>query len=247
MHKVLVAFIGIKRLGIIGGLGPQTSCKFCLNINQKFIRFSNRQPDIVLENVPISKSAEQDLINGEPSAEAFELISRAVKRLNSAGADVIAMPCNTAHRFISQLRKISKKPILSIIDECAKECKKNNFEKVLILGSTATIKAKMHQIALKKFKIKTTLVRKKDQEAISNVIIRILNNNSSEADVQKLLGVISESQKRGAQAVIFGCTDLQLLIPKTKCAIPVIDTCEVLENASVRCLLNNKSVMGGFE
>lgn len=241
---MLVVFIGVKRLGIIGGLGPQTSCKFCLSVNQKFIRFSNRQPDIVLENVPLSKAAEQELINGEPSPEAFDLISRALKRLNNAGADVIAMPCNTAHIFIKQLRKISKIPILSIIEESAKECKKNDFKKVLLLGSSGTIKAKLHQTELKKFRIKTTLVRKKDQEIISNIIIRILNDISGNDDIQKLLSVISQSQKRGAQAVIFGCTDLQLLIPKDKCAIPVIDTCEVLENASVRFLLNSKEIMG---
>src|SRR3990167_3822668 len=71
-----------KRLGIIGGLGPESSCSFCLNVNKQFRQIKNCQPDIVLELLHISAEAEKGIINGDMGEEHFQLITKAVKRLN---------------------------------------------------------------------------------------------------------------------------------------------------------------------
>ena len=118
-------------LGLIGGLGPETGCNFCLNVNNKFKRFIKRQPHILLDNLPISEKAEEHLIKGGSSKEHLDLLIESVQRLNKLNADVIVIACNTVHIFITELRKRSRIPILSIIEETAKRCKEMNLIKMI--------------------------------------------------------------------------------------------------------------------
>ena len=224
-----------RRLGIIGGLGTETSCTFCLNVNNKFRQTINQQPDIVLENLPVSVEAERKIINGELGTEHFKLLVQAVKRLNNAGVDCIAIPCNTVHVFLPELRKLSNKPVLSIMEECAKECKKMNVKNVGLLASATTVKSRLHADELKKHGIILLVPGKKDQQIINQTIIKILHNTAGEKDRQNLLAIIDKLRAQGAEAVILGCTDLPLLI--SEASVPLIDTRSVLENSAVQNLL----------
>jgi aspartate racemase len=228
--------IKMKRLGIIGGLGPETSCKFLLSVNNRFRQLTKCQPDIILENLPISAKAEQQIIHGELGFEHLRLIEGAIKRLNKSEADIIVIPCNTVHVFIDRLRKLSKKPVLSIIEECGKECKRLNLSKVGLLGSTKTINEKLHFDELKNKGISAIFPEEIIQKRISEIIIKIVHNKTSKNDEKFLLKVISNFKKEGAEAVILACTDLPLLISPKNANLPLINTVEILANSSVENL-----------
>jgi len=228
--------LSMKRLGIIGGLGPETSCKFCLNINTKLRELKACQPDIVMENLPVSLEAEKKIVNGVQETEHLGLILRALEKLNKADVDMIAIPCNTVHIFLPELRKRSKAPILSIMEECAKVCK--GLKKVGLLGSSTTVKAGLHAIELNKRNIAVLVPSEEDQNAVNEIILKITNGIATESDKKDLLAIIDKLKSQGAEAVILGCTDLQLLV--SKASLPLIDTCTVLENAVVQMLAGDK-------
>lgn len=232
-----------KRLGIIGGLGPESSCSFCVNVNNKFRKIKNCQPDIVLENLPISDEAERGIINGDMGEEHFQLITKAVKRLNKADVDFIVIPCNTVHVFIDNLRLISKKPILSIMEECAKECLNKGIKKVGLLGSTKTINEGLFNKELKTIGIEALSPDGKEQSKISETIIKIIHNNVKGEDKLFLLNIINKLKKSGAEAVILGCTELHLIIKEEDSPLPLIDSCKVLEDSATKELL--KKVVQG--
>ncbi len=230
----MVAGIFGKRLGIVGGLGPETSCSFCLELNNRIRQISECQPDIVMENVAVPLRLEKRMIKGAVLRDMFDLLAKAVVRLNRAEADFIVIPCNTVHVFIEDLRKISKKPIISIIEVCAEECCRRGFSKVGILGSSTTIKQKLHENELIKKGIRVCLP--KNQSVISRVILRILNNAENSDDKRILLESISELKADNAEAVILGCTDLDILISEKDSALPLIDTTKVLLDAVVKLI-----------
>jgi len=230
--------LSMKRLGIIGGLGPETSCKFCLNINTKLRELKACQPDIVMENIPVSLEAEKKIVNGVQETEHLGLILRALEKLNKADVDIIAIPCNTVHVFLPELRELSKAPILSIMEECAKVCEKMGLKKVGLLASATTIKAKLHGNELNKQNIAVLVPSEADQNAVNRIILKITNGIATESDKKGLLAIIDNMKNQGAEAVILGCTDLQLLV--SKASLPLIDTCTVLENAVVQLLAGDK-------
>ena len=231
----------MNRLGIIGGLGPETSCNFCLSLNNKFRQITDSQPDITLENIPVSGKAEHDIINGDIGEEHFKLLSNAVKRLNRSGVDFIVVPCNKVHAFINELRNLSKKPILSIVEVCGEECERLGFSKVGLLGSTKTITDRLHSNELKRRGIESIFPEEKAQKKISKIIIKIIHNTANKNDILFLHKTITDFKERGAQAVVLACTDLPLIISKRDSCLPIINTLEILENSSVNCMLGRRS------
>ncbi len=223
-----------KRLGIVGGLGPETSSRFCLEINRRFRELTGQQPDFVLENVPVPTKLESEIIGGGDSWKMLGLLGKAVLNLNNNGADVIVIPCNSVHVFINHLRKVSGKPIISIIEECAKKCQEAGVRKVGLLATQKTIDGKLFSNELATRKIEVITPRAKAQKRVNKIILRIINSAAESGDKGKLLEIIDGLAKKGAEGVILGCTDLSLLLSETDCNIAVFDTCKILQEASIR-------------
>ncbi len=226
-------------LGIIGGLGTETSCTFCFRVNHALKRQHRVQPHILMDNVPISDEALDDIAHGVVSEEAFQLLRESVQRLNHSSVSVIVMPCNTLHIHLEELRALSQVPILSIIEETAKECQRKGLNKVGLLASTMTVKAQLYAEELKKRDIGLVLPAEDDQNFIAGCILRIIDLCTTAEDGQRMKNIMDSLCAQGAQAIILGCTDLFLLVSEeavrvSEEAVPVINSTAVLEKAAVK-------------
>ena len=227
----------MKRIGIIGGLGPETSSMLCLRLNNRIRAMIQRQPDIVLENLAVTLEVERSIIHGNINKTMKKMLINAVARLNSAMADFIIIPCNTVHVFIDDLRRVSKIPLLSIMEECANVCKNLQLKKVGILGSSTTINSNLHHDALRLRGIDVINPSPSDQKRINCILLRIIHNNTTKIDKKILLKIMNNLIHNGAEGIILGCTDLPLLLKDTAVGVPIIDTTNVLENAAIRQFL----------
>lgn len=225
----------LVRLGIIGGMGPETSAQFCGNVARKFRRETGALPDIILQNVPLSAAAEEEFIKGNRSPEHFSLLLQAVRIFNQALVDAIVIPCNTAHVFIDDLRKRSRQPIISIMEETAAEVQRRGLHSVGILATTKTIQQELFQKHLGEIKI--ILPQEKQQQFLDELILRIVQGIPQPTDSAALWDMINQLERQGVEAVILGCTDLSLSLQPDDSPLPLIDTCSVLEDASVQFLL----------
>src|SRR3989344_5069879 len=131
----------MKTVGIIGGLGPETTAEFYLDIVFSCYKKTKKsRPGIIISSVPLPYQIEEELIIDNKGAERYIpfLVKEAI-RLEKAGADFIVMPCNSLHVFINEIREAVKIPVLSIVEETVKFLKKNNFHKVGIISTSASI------------------------------------------------------------------------------------------------------------
>ena len=227
----------MRRLGIVGGLGPETGCQFFLNINNQVIKKTKIQPDIVMENVPMPECVLQELAHGKKPGEVLALLCQSVTRLNIMGSKIIAIPCNTVHVFIDQLRFISKVPILSIIEEAAKECEIRGAKNVGIIGSTTSIKENLHSRELSKRNISCTIPTSKQQEKISEIIVRIVTNQVTKNDKKELIIILQDVKNRGADSILLACTDLRTIISQSDIDLPIFETTSILENAAAQAIM----------
>src|SRR3989344_3608045 len=104
----------MKSVGIIGGLGPETTSEFYLDVVFScFKKDKTARPSIVIASVPLPYQIEEDLIMRSEGAERYIpfLITEA-QRLEKSGMDFIVMPCNSLHVFIEQIRSSVKVPVL---------------------------------------------------------------------------------------------------------------------------------------
>lgn len=225
----------MKTVGIIGGLGPETTAKFYMQIVSLCAKKNSEQrPNILISNVPVPFALEEKFINrSEGKKEFCSLLIDSAKTLEKGGADFIVLPCNTAHIFIDEIRNAVNIPILSIIDETVRVLKSRGIEKVGLLATPATIKDKLFDK-----KIDLCLPNKINQQKMGIIINDILNNKTLDQNRFELLKIIKTiSEKSGA--LLLACTDLQLLIPEKEInRIAVFDTMQILAKATVREILS---------
>lgn len=80
-----------------------------------------------------------------------------------------------------------------------------------------------------------------DQDKITGIIKKIVNNNTKTNDKEILVNIIGKLKNKGAEIVILGCTDLSSFISQSDCTIPMIDTLDILKIATVERLLRGKN------
>lgn len=229
----------MKTVGIIGGLGPETTSEFYLEIIFScYEKNKNNRPPILLWNVPLSYQIEEDLITKAEGEERYiPYLIDAAQRLEKGGADFIVMPCNSLHAFIEEIRKSVKVPVLSILEETASFLKKQGISEVGILATTTTINRKLYENHLAKIGIKQITPDDFQQAKIGKMINNLVLGRHNNNDRKELLAIIDSFGTKNIKTVILACTDLQLLIPHHD-TMKVYDTMKIFIEATVDYILS---------
>ena len=222
-------------VGIVGGLGPETTAKFYLEISDYFRDNSSFNPKITIDNCAFPLELEKEIIDqSKNERRLLPFLKRSIMRLNKAGVDRIVIPCNTAHLFIDELLRFSTAKIISIVEETVKEVKKKPAT-VGILATTKTVKSGLYQNEFEKAGIKCVIPAKKSQKILSKCVLEILEGNNNETK-NKIINVANELVDKGAEVLLLACTDLNLAIKSNELSIRSIDTFDVLLKASTKAI-----------
>ncbi len=230
----------MRTVGILGVMGPETVARFYLRINTK-ARASNstQYPPITLYSVPVPYDLEREIVeSGRNEEQILPFLVSGLQSLEAAGVDFIVIPCNTVHCFLPELRACVATPILSIVEETAEVCTRANYRTVGLLATTETIAKELYKQELARREIAVITPDTAEQQRVSAIIQEILNGNKSAEKKRALLKVIRTLQSGSAEAVILGCTALELLLQQSDVSMPLLDSCEILAVASVRELLS---------
>jgi aspartate racemase len=229
----------MKTLGIIGGLGPETTSEFYLEVIFKCQKINNKiRPEILLLSVPMDLEMEHKaIVEGEGEEQYLPTLIKAAQKLESAGADFLVMPCNSLHAFIEEIRRSVKIPVLSILEETTNFLKKEKINSVGLISTVITKRRKLYENSFEGAGIKTTLPNDLEQAKIGKIIHNLVINRQGNKEREELIKIIENFQAQGAENVILACTDLQLLIPEHAGA-KIHDTMKILAEAVVREILN---------
>src|SRR3989344_87844 len=231
----------MKTVGVIGGLGPETTSEFYLDlIFSCQEKDKNHRPAIIISSVPLPYSIEEDAISGNSGIERILpfLVSEA-QRLEKAGVDFIVMPCNSLHVFVKEIRDSVKIPVLSIVEETVKFLKKSKYASVGIVSTSATVKNKLYEKAFQENKITCKTPDDFQQAKLGKLILNLVRGQQNNKDRQELVQIIDDLGKKEVDCVVLACTDLQLLIPEHQ-ALKIFDTMKILADATVDYMLEKQ-------
>jgi len=225
----------MKTIGIIGGLGPETTSEFYLKLIFKSYQIDKTQrPPVLMWSIPMEYKIEEDLIQRSTGEERYiPFLIDAAKRLESGGADFIVIPCNSVHIFIEEIRSAVKIPVLSIVEETSKFLQNNNVESVGLLATQTTVKTNLYQLPLEQNGIKVVLPTKENQAEIGALISRLVLSRNGEEDKQELIKIIEDFKQFNVNTVVLACTDLQLLAP-SHADFNIYDSMEILLDSAVK-------------
>ncbi len=224
-----------KTIGILGGMGPTATSDIYDRIisifQQRFnAKYDSDFPEMIIISLPIPDVVE----NIENEQLTIKMLIDAIKRLQIAGSSFIAIPCNTAHIYLKQIREAVTIPVLSIMEEAAQVCIEKNLANVGLISTRFTRDRKLFDRDLKKTGINCIALNDARQLKATQLIMDILQGNLTQSNKDILFDLLQNLKNKKAEAVILGCTEFPLLIKQADAPLPLIDTTQILAEACVR-------------
>lgn len=225
----------MKTIGLIGGMSWESTVTYYQVINTcvKEKLGGLHSAKCLLYSVDFAQIEECQKNN--EWEKSGQILSDAAKALEKAGADFILICTNTMHKVYPQIQKNISVPLLHIAEVTAQMLKKEAITKVALLGTKYTMQETFYAGIIEENGIKVITPSEKEQDYINSVIFDelckgIIRNESKE----KLLQIIDELSKQGAQGVILGCTEIGLLIKQEDTKVPLFDTTIIHAEAAVQ-------------
>jgi aspartate racemase len=225
----------MKTLGIIGGLGPETTASFYLELISLSAQMNTSQrPPMLIWNVAMPYAIEQQvLVDGVGEEKFLPYLIEGAQNLERGGADFLVMPCNTLHVLIEGIRASVSVPVISILDTTTKALVDENITRVGFLSTAVTVKKQIYDTKFKNAGITTIIPTSAEQEVANNVIYNIVSNDVKPGDTDKLQTIVDSLITQDVEAIVLACTDLQQLVnPNQK--VKVFDTMKILAQAAAR-------------
>lgn len=220
-------------LGVIGGLGPMATVYFYEMLTQHTEAGCDQDHIDIIISSRASTPDRTAYILGKSESSPIGAMKEEAQRLINAGAELIVMPCNTAHYFYDELSEFSKVPIINIIEETVKYCYNKGLKKVGVLATEGTVRSRSYDIICEKYGIQCAVPDDETQKTLNDIIYSQIKTGL-EPDMDAFFAACSSLE--GCDALILGCTELSLLKKSGLLDSRFIDSLEVLcRSAIVRC------------
>jgi len=222
----------MKKLGVIGGLGPLASSRFYeLIVTMTDAARDQDHMEILIYDKPTIPDR-TDFILGKSIENPVTMLSEVGANLVQLGVDYIALPCVTGHYFYNQLTEKIHVPIIHMIKETVKHCKLHGVSSVGIMATEGTIYSKLFQQEFEQYGIAAVIPSEAMQEHVSSLIYHNIKANRS-PDMDKFATVADALKKNGAEVIILGCTELSLIKREQDLGAGFLDVLEVLAMQSI--------------
>lgn len=202
-----------KKIGIIGGVGPQASAYLYSEIikiaQEKYgVKENNQFPEIILYSIPVPDFI-SDLKN---LVQAKQMFQRVIFSFQKIGVDYIAIGSNTVHLLLGDFQKITKIKFISMIEVVAGKIILDNRKKVGILSSSMTKESGLYSKKLQEKGIEFLYPDNFGQKKVEEITRGVLAGRVKQESREEYLKVIDRLFSQGAEAIILGCTELPLAV-----------------------------------
>lgn len=154
------------------------------------------------------------------------------RRLERAGACVIAIPCNTAHHFYEAICNFVDVPVINIIEQTARFCRFCNVHRIGVLATEGTAASGAYQKYLDAYGIEVVPLTRSEQDVISSIIFDRIKAGLA-PDLEQFGQTVDALRSRGAELVVLGCTELSLIKKSNPLPDYVIDSLELLALSAI--------------
>ncbi|MHA7845977.1 aspartate/glutamate racemase family protein [Serratia sp. D1N4] len=229
----------MKVLGLLGGMSWESTIPYYRMINEqvKAQLGGLHSAKIVLYSVDFQE-IERLQHQGDWDG-AGRLLAGAAASLRAAGAEAIVICTNTMHKVADAVEQASGLPLLHIADATALQVRQQNIHRVGLLGTRFTMEQDFYRGRLQdKFDIDVITPTEADRQIVHRIIYEELClGKICDASRDEYRRIISNLEQQGAQGIIFGCTEISLLVGAQDAAVPVFDTTAIHARAAAEYAL----------
>jgi len=216
----------MKTIGIIGGLGPESTVDYYKEIiaafNTRFVELA--YPEIIVYSANLNEFMR--FVTTESWAELSEWLLEKIFSLHSAGAEFAAIASNTPHIVFGELISKSPIPLLSIVEETCNKAKEMGLRKIGLMGTKLTMEAEFYKKPFISKGISVVVPTEEEQQLIhhklfSEIELGIFKDSTREELLSVAKRMVDENQ---IDSLVLGCTELPLILTESKYGIPFLNT-----------------------
>lgn len=219
----------MKVLGVLGGMGPAATVAFLARLQALTPATCDEDHIRVLMDMnPQVPNRHRD----EPGAK--RVLGEMAARLRDMGAEVLAMPCNTAHAHADAIRA-SGLPFIDMVAETAAEAARGGARRIGVLATPGG--DALYATALEALGVEPVRLNIAGRRTFLEAVFQVKSGDVGAGPQGLMRGLAAGLVEAGAEVVIGGCTEVPLLIGVGDVAVPLVDSAEVLAEACVRMCL----------
>jgi aspartate racemase len=212
----------VLSIGLVGGMSWESSLQYYLLLNQRVEERLGglHSARLVLSSVEFAELTE--LQEAERWDDVAALLAEAARGVEAAGADLLLM-CTTAfHTVADKVESAVSIPFVHLADVVAQACTARGLTTVGLLGTTFAMQRPFFVDRLASHGLRVVVPDERRHDAINQIIYNeLVHGKVLDSSRTTVVKVIDELWDAGAQGVILGCTELELLVKQADCEIPV--------------------------
>ncbi len=230
----------MKTIGLIGGMSWESSLEYYRILNEitKARLGGLHSAKCILYSVDFAEI--EALQHQDRWEEAAQLMIAAGQSLERAGADFIVLCTNTMHKLADEIQANTRIPFLHIADATAQKIIAGGLKNIGLLGTRFTMEHDFYKGRLiDKHALDVITPDDKDRETVHRVIydelcLGIVKQESKEQYIR----IMEKLVRAGAEGIILGCTEIELLVHEEDCQVPLFPTTKIHAIAAVEYALS---------
>lgn len=225
----------MKTVGLVGGVSWESTAYYYQQLNRMVRdrlggRHSAKLVLVSVDFAPVEAAAAA----GRWDEVAVHLV-RAARQVEAGGADCLLIGANTMHNVAAEIRAATVLPLIHIGDATADALRAAGARRPLLLGTRYTMEMPFLRDHLAGLGVETVVPDKAARDDLHRIIFDelVVGKFLPQSKAAMLAMIETAKRDQGADAVIFGCTELGLLATPDESALPVFDTAEIHARAAI--------------
>ena len=230
----------MKTLGIVGGIGPESTIDYYRSLIQMWREQTKdgSSPSIIINSIDLKKML--DLIAAKALSEVTAYLSGEMERLARAGVDVGLFASNTSQIVFDELQRRSSIPLISIVEATREAAEELGLRRLGLLGTRFTMQGHFYPDVFSKAGVTLVVPEESEQAYIHDIYMNELVKGVFLPETrERLLAIVDRLAKQEhAQGIILAGTELPLILREERCGVPFLNTAQIHVKAALRRLLS---------
>ncbi|NJP96944.1 aspartate/glutamate racemase family protein [Nonomuraea sp. FMUSA5-5] len=223
----------MRTIGLIGGLSWESTVIYYQIINQRVrerLGGSHSANSLIWS---VDYTTVEDLIFADRWDDVSALLTGAGRKLEELGADVLLVCSNTFSRVSDDVAGAARVPVLHIADTVGAEVRARGMRKVGLLGTRFTMEQPFYRDRLAAHGFEVIVPGREQRELVHRVIFEeLVRGVISEPSRDAYARIVADLADDGAEGVVLGCTEIELLLSEKDTAVPVLPSARLHAEAA---------------
>ncbi|MDH2416497.1 aspartate/glutamate racemase family protein [Nocardioides sp. CER19] len=230
----------MRKIGLLGGMSWESSALYYRLVNEGVRdRLGGLHSAVCVMGSVDFAEIERLQVSGEWT-QAGELLADEARGLVAAGAECVVLCTNTMHKVAPTIENAVDVPLIHLVDVTAAAVKEAGLRRVALLGTRFTMEESFYRDRMAAYGV-DTMVPDADERTVVNDVIydELVVGVVDDAARAAYRRIIDRLAHAGAEGVILGCTEIELLIAQDDSPVPVFASTALHAEAAVDFALSS--------